>query len=863
MRKAIRDRYHVAEASGDSIFEPIVGVDVFEAARVTDEHQLNRPTLLLRTVNLAGDGLKRIVDTLEAVAALRHDTLININALYAPDRDDPIFYCAVERVLEGKVQPEAAQDEEEFTLATLLADDNELDEEVAYDWLKRMFEGVAVLHRAGFVHGFLTTAAIKIRKAGGVNAYVGDTFHAQREDDIKRVPYAPHFQAPEFRNLQGISKASDVYSLGMIAYEMLLQPAARQKVMRRLKLDGLSGDEADTRWERLQEERAANPGALTPLREVMPGYLNDAVVNFVEKAMAPKIEDRFRDAQEALEELNKIINEDTVIIASRKKKRQVEIDDEDEDGPEKAEEPDTPKPKKRWPLYAAAGFAATVSIVMLVMWMMDRSEISGKLEQAQKTLTDLQAAGAAEAEGYDAAVKQLEVAKAEFSGFSLGQARKDVDAVLVNFGKLSIKVTELRDQAMSAKQSAENVQAAVAKLGLAQKPAAVDAAKRHSSGVDALEHKAWVSAAAAFHDEEHTLGDLIAENERQKAAISAYRRKINPLMQRAETVGAAETRPYSRFIADLATAKGHEENGRLDQALVAFQSSETELKAAFDEVEAQSAPAKKKYDALIAEQAVLEKSPIANRKEVLDTRAKLTDADKRIQAGAYGLALASLGGVEAAQKDVHALFDRLQCKLNDGPPLARLPAGTHKFGLWRAGKIYQENVVTIVPELREGILAVPVDLCIQARPVSISEFRQFVAASAPGDREKIRSWVTQSAWPKVEATGGAGADDPVTVTHTGAEAFIVWFTEKTGRKYRLPTPVEWLAALSTAETTKNQFLLSSMSAKTRDWTAKACKQGSWLTLGEADGQSDVRGACVIDDAPGGRSLGIRLVLAVE
>src|SRR5262249_42646956 len=147
------------------------------------------------------------------------------------------------------------------------------------------------------------------------------------------------------------------------------------------------------------------------------------------------------------------------------------------------------------------------------------------------------------------------------------QARKDVDAVLVNFGKLSIKVTELRDQAMSAKQSAENVEATVAKLGLSQKPAAVEAAKRHSAGVDALEHKTWVSAAQAFHDEEHTLGELIAENERQKAAISAYRKKITPIMQRAETVGAAETRPYSRFIADLATAKGHEENGRLEQAL--------------------------------------------------------------------------------------------------------------------------------------------------------------------------------------------------------------------------------------------------------------------------------------------------------
>lgn len=169
-------------------------------------------------IKAAKPGFQRLLSP-ELRAALRvsHHNICRENEIYTvPTEWGDIDFLTME-LIEGE------------TLAARLESEGAFPEAAALDIARQLCAGLAEAHRSGIVHRDLKTANVLLcrNEDGSTRAVITDFGLAGIDTDPNVVAGTPRYIAPELWQGAPPSKASDIYALGVILYEIAQGPEAK------------------------------------------------------------------------------------------------------------------------------------------------------------------------------------------------------------------------------------------------------------------------------------------------------------------------------------------------------------------------------------------------------------------------------------------------------------------------------------------------------------------------------------------------------------------------------------------------------------------------------------------------------------
>jgi serine/threonine protein kinase/tetratricopeptide (TPR) repeat protein len=240
----------------------------FEIVRIIGEggmgvvyEAIDRKRNLRIAIKSAKPGFQRLLSPeLEGALRVRHPNICLVNQIHSTKTDKgDVDFLSME-FLQGE------------TLAARLDKSGKLDAGQALNITRQLCAGLSEAHRSGIIHGDLKSSNIILcqNEDGSVRPVITDFGLARGENHLSgEVGGTPDYMAPELWRGQKTSKASDVYALGIILYEI---------VTGRLPFDSTSVDSRlirppapstlakglDPRWDRvvldcLSESPAARP----------------------------------------------------------------------------------------------------------------------------------------------------------------------------------------------------------------------------------------------------------------------------------------------------------------------------------------------------------------------------------------------------------------------------------------------------------------------------------------------------------------------------------------------------------------------------------------------------------------------------
>lgn len=174
------------------------------------------------------------------------------------------------------------------TLAAALKDNGAMPWRVASPLLQQLIEGLSAAHRAGVIHRDLKPANIVLMR-GDSRAKIIDFGIAGASKRTRitmdgEVLGTPHFMSPEQSRTMELGASSDIYSLGCVAFAMLVgRPPYVGKIGEIVR----------------QHLKAPIP----KVSELVAGDVPDQVCRAIERAMAKKPEQRFQTMEELHEGL--------------------------------------------------------------------------------------------------------------------------------------------------------------------------------------------------------------------------------------------------------------------------------------------------------------------------------------------------------------------------------------------------------------------------------------------------------------------------------------------------------------------------------------------------------------------------------
>lgn len=221
----------------------------------------------------------------QSAAVLEHPNIVNI---YDVGTEDGLYYIVMEYV-------------EGITLKKYIATKGRLGYNEAISIAIQVARGIEAAHNKGIVHQDIKPQNIIISKEGKVKvtdfgiarAANSNTIHAGSMGSV-------HYVSPEQARNGFVSYASDIYSLGIVMYEM---------VTGKVPFDG--DTPVAVAIQHIQSQ-------MTPPEELVPG-LPVAVSRIIEKCTQKSPEKRYASASELLVDLKKAMvnpNEDFVVIPS-------------------------------------------------------------------------------------------------------------------------------------------------------------------------------------------------------------------------------------------------------------------------------------------------------------------------------------------------------------------------------------------------------------------------------------------------------------------------------------------------------------------------------------------------------------------
>lgn len=233
--------------------------------------------VLIPELNSDPDFVARFQREARAVARLRHQNIVQV---YTTGRtDDGQYFMAMEYVPGGSLQQMLKQLKDEGRL---------LDTATAIGIVHQVAEALAVSHDAGIVHRDIKPSNILLRQDG--TPVLTDLGIAKVEDKpgltrTNALMGTPAYMAPEQITSSHVDGRSDIYSLGVIFYELFSG--------RRL-FDG------DTPWVVLNKHLSERPRPITELRQ----DITETTRQVIDTCLAKRPEDRYQSARELLAALN-------------------------------------------------------------------------------------------------------------------------------------------------------------------------------------------------------------------------------------------------------------------------------------------------------------------------------------------------------------------------------------------------------------------------------------------------------------------------------------------------------------------------------------------------------------------------------
>ncbi|MEO7725949.1 MAG: protein kinase [Burkholderiales bacterium] len=208
--------------------------------------------------------MQRFRHEAQAVGRLVHPRIVQI---YDFGEDDQVAYIVMELV-NGKTLAQHLQQEAGYEIR-----------EVG-EIIRQLLDGIGHAHAAGVIHRDVKPSNILINNDGRIK--ISDFGIARIESSqltqVGDVLGTPHYMAPEQFMGTDIDQQADLYSIGVIAYELL---AGRKP---------FTGNSAAVMHQVLNE-RPADPSSLNP-------KLSPLVDRVLQKALAKKRDDRFQSARE-------------------------------------------------------------------------------------------------------------------------------------------------------------------------------------------------------------------------------------------------------------------------------------------------------------------------------------------------------------------------------------------------------------------------------------------------------------------------------------------------------------------------------------------------------------------------------------
>lgn len=154
---------------------------------------------------------------------------------------------------------------------------------------KQICRGLAEAHRLGIVHRDLKSSNIMVDKKGDVHIMdfgIARFLEQPQEHTRSRVVIGtPAYMSPEQFGGEEVDQRSDIFSLGIVLYEMLTGQVPLQEM------------EEMSRASMLKNGRVPDPGKL---KTGIPDKLNELIF----KCLSPKKEDRFQTVEEVLKQLD-------------------------------------------------------------------------------------------------------------------------------------------------------------------------------------------------------------------------------------------------------------------------------------------------------------------------------------------------------------------------------------------------------------------------------------------------------------------------------------------------------------------------------------------------------------------------------
>lgn len=216
-------------------------------------------------IKAAKPGFQRLLSPeLEGALTVRHPNVCRVNEIYTTQTDAGEIDFLTMELLEGE------------TLSGYLKARGKLSEIEALTIARQLCAGLSEAHRSGVIHRDLKSANIILcnPSSSGRRVVITDfglSGAASGSDDLAGTP---QYMAPELWRGERTSKASDIYALGVVLYEMVADPS----------LQGLGGEDA-----------------LVPDRRGLSKPWAETVI----RCVAPSPTARPKDASEALALLEK------------------------------------------------------------------------------------------------------------------------------------------------------------------------------------------------------------------------------------------------------------------------------------------------------------------------------------------------------------------------------------------------------------------------------------------------------------------------------------------------------------------------------------------------------------------------------
>src|SRR5215469_9871096 len=154
--------------------------------------------------------VRRFYQEAESAAKLSHPNIVNT---YDVGREDDTYYIVMELV-DGP------------SLAEIIAADGKLPEPVAIDYAAQICNGLAYAHRSGLLHRDIKPAnilvtkddVVKLSDFGIARAVSQNTMHLTKPGLVMGSVF---YMSPEQAQSRDLHEASDLYSVGIVLYQML------------------------------------------------------------------------------------------------------------------------------------------------------------------------------------------------------------------------------------------------------------------------------------------------------------------------------------------------------------------------------------------------------------------------------------------------------------------------------------------------------------------------------------------------------------------------------------------------------------------------------------------------------------------